>query len=234
MMSMLHVKKYNEPIWDIKEILRYIGCRESSEEIDGLITQCISELKQKLSYKVVFTTLKKKDFCKISKDCLDNTDKALPFGSRSLAKNLQSCEDIIIFAATIGIEIDRLISKYSRLSPAKALCFQAIGAERIESLCNTFNSEVRQELCARGLSAKPRFSPGYGDFPLYTQRLIFDLLDCPRKIGLSLNESLIMSPSKSVTAIIGISNETQDHFNDENHPSSCSECSSTNCNFRKE
>ncbi len=233
-MNMVQTKNYKEPSWDLKEILRYMGCKDSSEEINNMISQCISEIKEKLSYKVVFTTLKKEEIYRFSTDCIQDNNKNLPFGSESLAKNLQNCEYIILFASTIGIEADRLISKYSRLSPAKALCFQAIGAERIESLCNTFNNEIRNELCIRGLSAKPRFSPGYGDFPLSAQKIIFDLLDCSRKIGLSLNESLIMSPSKSVTAIIGISNENPKKHNTEKPLSSCYGCSKTNCNFRKE
>ena len=57
----------------------------------------------------------------------------------------------------------------------------------------------------RGLPLSARFSAGYGDVPLELQRDIFALLDCPRRIGLTLNESLLMSPSKSVTAIVGIS-----------------------------
>ena len=78
--------------------------------------------------------------------------------------------------------------------------FQAIGAERIESLCDAFCAEREAE----GLRLRPRFSPGYGDLPLELQRDLFRGLDCSRKIGLTLNESLLMSPSKSVTAIAGI------------------------------
>jgi len=54
---------------------------------------------------------------------------------------------------------------------------------------------------------KPRFSPGYGDLPLETQREIFDVLDCSRRIGLMLNDSLLMSPTKSVTAFVGVGGE---------------------------
>lgn len=54
---------------------------------------------------------------------------------------------------------------------------------------------------------KPRFSAGYGDLPLEVQKDIFRVLDCPRKIGLTLNDSLLMSPTKSVTAIVGIEDE---------------------------
>ena len=49
-----------------------------------------------------------------------------------------------------------------------------------------------------------RFSPGYGDLPLDVQRPLFAALDVPRKIGVSLTDSLLMAPSKSVSAIIGI------------------------------
>ena len=82
--------------------------------------------------------------------------------------------------------------------------FQALGAERIESLCDTFCNDMNNEL---GVRLKPRFSAGYGDLPLEVQKDIFRVLDCPRKIGLTLNDSLLMSPTKSVTAIVGIEDE---------------------------
>ena len=94
--------------------------------------------------------------------------------------------------------------KYSKISPSKALMFQALGAERIESLCDTFCNDMNNEL---GVRLKPRFSAGYGDLPLEVQKDIFRVLDCPRKIGLTLNDSLLMSPTKSVTAIVGIEDE---------------------------
>ena len=60
-------------------------------------------------------------------------------------------------------------------------------------------------MCIRdsGLAVRPRFSPGYGDLPLALQREVFAALDCPRRIGLTLSDSLLMSPTKSVTALIG-------------------------------
>ena len=83
---------------------------------------------------------------------------------------------------------------------------QAIGSERVESRCVAFEGEIKDELReARGeISFRPRFSPGYGDLSLELQRDIFRLLDCQRQIGVTLGDSLLMSPSKSVTAIIGV------------------------------
>ena len=124
--------------------------------------------------------------------------------------------------AGAGLEIDRLIRRYTSLSPAKALFFQAIGAERIESLCDAFCEELKKD----GLQLRPRFSPGYGDLPMELQKDIFRVLDCPRKIGLALNESLLMSPSKSVTAIIGIGEGTEEADN------KCSACEKSDCAYR--
>ena len=75
----------------------------------------------------------------------------------------------------------------------------------------------------------PRFSPGYGDLPLTAQREMFRMLECEKRIGVYLNESLLMSPSKSVTAIVGLGGE------DENCTrSTCRECGKADCAFRRE
>ena len=103
---------------------------------------------------------------------------------------------------------------------------QAIGAERIESLCDVFCEELSQELQEEGYLTS-RFSPGFGDLPLTIQHDVFRVLDCSRKIGLTLNESLLMSPSKSVTAFAGISRCRQSTSHD------CSLCSLKACEYRR-
>ena len=74
------------------------------------------------------------------------------------------------------------------------------GMERIEALCDAFCKDLSMEYGA----LTPRFSPGYGDLPLDIQRSVFRFLEPEIKIGLTLSESLIMCPSKSVTAFVGI------------------------------
>ena len=68
--------------------------------------------------------------------------------SQGLCRNLQGCDKVILFAATVGLAPDRLIARYGRLSPTKALCMQAIGAERIESLCDAFCDELAADYAA--------------------------------------------------------------------------------------
>ena len=198
----VNIKKYTAPAINNKEILRYAGIisKENADlsNIHNLIDECLYELKDKLSYKVCYTKLP----ITFYDDYIDLTFTKT--NSNNLKTNLANCNNIILFAATIGIELDRLINKHSIISPSKALIMQAIGVERIESLCNQFNEEIRITESNNGNQLAPRFSPGYGDLPLDLQKDIFNTLNCQKNIGLTLNQSLLMSPSKSVTAIIGI------------------------------
>ena len=197
-MNTVFVRAYRAPDFNKKEILRYAGVRGDAAELYALLQECLDEVESKLVYHICY-----REFA------VTHYDSYLDLGfikteSVGLKKNLYGCESIILFAATVGMEIDRLIARYATVSPTKSLLFQAIGAERIESLCDAFCREIAEEKAKIGFQTRPRFSAGYGDLPLETQKEIFAVLDCPRKIGLTLNQSLLMSPSKSVTAIIGV------------------------------
>ncbi len=130
----------------------------------------------------------------------------LPFEQKSekLRNNLQGCSKAVLFAATIGAGIDRLIRRYEKADPKLGLLLQGLGAERVESLCDAFDAEVKA--CAEKLGGETnwRYSPGYGDLPIEVQRVFLPLLDAERRLGITLSESCLMAPSKSVTAIIGI------------------------------
>ena len=67
-----------------------------------------------------------------------------------------------------------------------------------------FNEWVRGEEAVKGNLLSPRYSPGYGDVPLSVQKDICRELDCAKTVGITLTESLLMIPEKSVTAVIGI------------------------------
>ena len=219
MANPVYVKNYSAPDFNKREILRYAGVKENISEIDALIDECIKELDGKLTYKVCYGEYP----VKILSNDIDLTFTAVT--SKDLAKNLKDCNRIILFAATVGIGLDRLIAKYNALSPTKALIFQAIGAERIESLCDLFNSDIKKEYKA----VRPRFSAGYGDLSIEIQKDVFTALNCSKNIGVALNDSLLMSPSKSVTAIIGIANDSD--CTDKN---GCTACNKTDCEFRRE
>ena len=124
--------------------------------------------------------------------------------SEALAYNLKDCFEVVIFAATIGIYIDRQMQKESILSPARACIYQAVGATVIEAVCDDFNQFINEQESLNGNLLKPRFSPGYGDVSLSVQKDICKELSCAKYAGITLTDSLLMIPEKSVTAIIGI------------------------------
>ena len=188
---MSFVKIFTEPPFSVEEILRYAKSDIHDEKMISLVKELINEAKNVFSYKVCYSIFP----LNIKGESIDLG--AFSFESKALAKSLQNSSEIIVFAATVGVGIDRLINKYSSISPSKALIFQAIGTERIEALCDMFCNELEQP-------HTPRFSPGYGDLPLDCQKDIFALLDCQKNIGLTLNDSMLMSPMKSVTAFIGL------------------------------
>lgn len=215
---MVYVETYNPPPVCRSEILRYAGCRTEDDLPAELLTDAIKEAESVLVYKVCYLPLD-------IKIAGDNCDFGLfSAKSKALARNLEKARKAVVFAATVGVGIDRLISKYGAVSPAKAVLFQAIGAERIEALCDAFCFDTGKKT---GLYPMPRFSPGYGDFELKSQKDIFALLNCQKHIGLTLNDSLIMSPSKSVTAITGLTDKPQGK--DRNK---CRGCENKDCEYR--
>ena len=198
MMNIVCEKTYPTPLWNVKEILRYAGCKRATEDLIKLVGALINEVGDKLKYKVCYAEFP----LKITDDIIDL--EFIRFKSNDLCKTFENCKSVIVFTATVGIEIDRLIEKYGKISPSKAVILDALGAERIEALCDAFCEDMSLVVKDRNLQIKPRFSAGYGDVPLEIQKDIFRVLDCHRKIGVTLNESLLMSPSKSVTALIGL------------------------------
>ena len=201
--------EYNEPGFQMAEMLRYSGMPadkaiaiaggETVDEdllayVERVREMCRRELVFKVGYTVRELVFDEEGY------------PVLPFEQHSvnLKANLKGCSKVILFAATVGAGIDRLIRRYERTEPQTALFLQGCGAERVESLTNAFNEEVRRAAEINGFMAHPRYSPGFGDLPLTVQTGFLQLLDAGRRMGITLNESLLMSPSKSVTAIIGL------------------------------
>lgn len=167
-----------------KEVARYAGGELPRTEIDSLASPavCFAELP-------------------IIKDGENIKIGGISISSRGLIKNLSGCEKVLLFCATVGASFDREALKYSRLSPSRAVAVSAVGTERVEALCDAFLDWYKEEYSVK---FRPRFSPGYGDLPLELQREIFSLLEPEKRIGVTLNDSLLMSPTKSVTAFVGI------------------------------
>ena len=216
MLNGVFVKTYPPTPFDRAEIMRYAGCKDGFEDVAALLEDTLRECANVFSYRVCYRVFETEDFF-----------NRFQVQSKALQKNLDGCDYVVAFAATVGLEIDRFIAKYANVSMTKAWLLLAIGAERIESLCEAFCTDIKAQAKEKEYHPRPRFSAGYGDFPLETQGRFFAELDCARKIGLSLTDSFLMTPTKSVTAVVGLSKI------DKEEKAGCAVCEKTDCAMRR-
>ena len=186
---------------DHEEVFRYLGYKKNtaSEEEHAMLEENISEARQVIFPKACYGRFEIKH---LGDDYIE-----FPYGvirSKNLSFNLGGCNEIYMFAATIGARFDAAKLRVSAASITKAALYQAIGATAIEDVCNKLNKMLKDESEAAGEKVRPRYSPGFGDYVLENQKGVFKIL-CPEKnAGITLGDNLIMAPEKSVTAIIGI------------------------------
>ena len=193
----LHLEELGEIPFDEKEIMRYAMLPSFAPKPEELpLQECLKAAKGAAQCRAVW----RRYLLVRDGDTLDlgfaKTD------SRDLKKHLEGCGEILLFACTAGAETDRRIARAKLLSPARGLLMHAIGAQQVEGGCDRLCARLAQQFPDRQLT--DRFSPGYGDLTLEMQRDVMAALDCGRTVGITLTDSLLMTPSKSVTAIIGM------------------------------
>ncbi len=180
---------------EILKNLQYRGS-EIPEDIDYLISQSIMDLEKysKPKYKYIELNKDKKELEEI---LLGEDIKTL----------LNSSENIILMAVTLGREIEMLTRKYSFSDLARSVILDATASAGVESLANDINEELSK--IYKPMYLTDRFSPGYGDLPISVQKNFLNLLNAEKDLGITTTGSGIMVPRKSITAIIGIADSKQ-------------------------
>lgn len=194
--------------WLRSEVLRYAGMGKADpadinpriiEFADWAVEELNRQCRPRFTSKI------------FSVKAIPEIENGLRFGgvldvtSRSLTVNLRDCNEVVFFAATLGAEADRLISQYSRRDMSQGVLMEAAAAAVIESYCDSCQQDLEKELNREYKTLRPRFSPGYGDFDIKHQKDFVRLMDLPRTIGVTLTEGGMLSPTKSVTAVMGMS-----------------------------
>ncbi len=193
----LHLEELGEIPFDEKEILRYAMLPSFAPAPEELpLQECLKAAKGAAQCRAVWRRYP-----------LKADGKGLDLGfartdSKDLKQHLEGCGEILLFACTAGAETDRRIARAKLQSAAKGLLMHAIGAQQVEGGCDKLCRLLAEQFPDRQLT--DRYSPGYGDLLLEMQRDVMKALDCGRTVGITLSESLLMTPGKSVTAIIGM------------------------------
>lgn len=209
-----------------QEILRYLGYRgaQADETITQAVESALAELERVMTPKAVTRPVVIRQ---IGENTLDLDDIIIE--SKNLRMHLNGCTEGVLFAATLGAPVDQLIHRYNVIDVSKAVILQACAAAAIEAFCDEQQDAMEAQAKEKGLYLRPRYSPGYGDFPLTYQKEVLELLNAQRRIGLTRTESNMLVPTKSVTAIIGFTAEETNC-----HVAKCMTCQAKNCPFRKE
>lgn len=129
---------------------------------------------------------------------------SLELSSAKLWETLRGCRHAFLFCATLGTGVDALLRTCGHRSAADLVMAQAVATALIETYCDECAEKMREEPAVKGEALRMRFSPGYGDLPLVVQKPLLAALDSVRRVGITLSEALLMMPSKSVSAIIGV------------------------------
>ena len=185
-----------------KEAVRYLGFGKNTadERTLTMIRDCFAELEH---------TAGPRSICRIFEMGKTEDGKIsigkLEIESRSLSRNLQGCDRIVLFGATLGAETDRLLTRASLTDMAKAVVLQACAAAYLEEYCDECQRKIGEEMEREGRYLRPRFSPGYGDFDIRYQEPLMQMLDCAKTIGLTMTDNYMMTLTKSGTAVTGAS-----------------------------
>ncbi len=211
------------------EILMYLGHRgqEVTPEVDAQIGKCMADVEKYAVPRLVYALLPVKEGVIVG---LPAQDAAGGGGQgEDIRQILAPCREAVLLAVTLGAGMEQAILRREVTDMAEALILDACASVAAENVCDRFEEDMRAELAEEGLYLTSRFSPGYGDFPIECQRDLCRILNTSRRIGLTVTESAIMVPRKSVTAVMGIAEEQQ-----ELRKKGCEACSMfLDCSYRK-
>jgi len=189
---------------DLREPLRYLGVRgEPDPALYAQLSAAADRLTRAVTPRYVYRV-----FPLASGEggpVLEGTGLTL---AGEMARNmLADCSRAVLLGCTLGAGFETLLRAEQARGMARAVLLDACGSAWVEAGCD----EAEREISARfpGLYRTDRFSPGYGDLPLTLQEEICGLLDAPRRLGVQVTDSLLMNPTKSVTAVIGLSERPQ-------------------------
>lgn len=181
---------------NIPEVLRYLGVTNDPE---GLISQQLSGLAEKLQCRIT---------PRIRWRCFplsDDSPLQLP-SSALVRKMLADASHAAVMLVTLGAEFDIWVRREQARDMSRAVMLDALGSVYVEAACDQAEQDILTRFPGKFLT--DRFSPGYGDFPLETQQLLMKLTGAG-SIGVTLTDSLLLNPQKSVTAVVGIADTPQ-------------------------
>lgn len=184
------------------EILRYLGYQgseipiQTERLIEGGIVETLGLVRPKYTYRRYMVAEE------VGGIRVEGCGLFLPGGA--IRKHLAGCREIYLLCATVGMFVDKNIRLKMVMEPAAGVVLDSCASVAVERVADAAEKQIEEEVGAEGRHITWRFSPGYGDFPLSVQRDIVEELDTYRRLGVAVGEDMLLTPSKSVTALVGV------------------------------
>ena len=210
---------------DWGEARRYLGLHRPGGEVDGALEAALERWGAAVTAAARPRALWRRFPLALGEERVSLA--GMEIHSAHLRRHLDGCGAACLFAATLGPEVDRLTRRAALTEVSGAAICQACAASLLEAYCDECCARMAEEVREEGLSLRRRFSPGYGDFSIRFQRPLLDALEAPKRIGLAATEAMMLTPTKSVTALVGLSTTPWCP------PTGCAACGKTDCAFRK-
>lgn len=139
-----------------------------------------------------------------NEDRIDLVGTYFPIESRQVVRMLRAADRVVLFMVTIGPLLENEVKRlFDADQMAEAVILDAIGSETADAVADRFHREELRLLAQEAnMNITPRFSPGYGDWPVSVQGAFMEACG-GASIGISVNTSSLMTPRKSVSAVIG-------------------------------
>lgn len=209
-----------------KEAIRYLGYGNHAvdDQTLALVEDSFTELSEAADKRIIYRIF---DVAFGGPDCL--SIGKMKIVSKNLSRNLRGCRQAILLGATLGVGVDLLMKRYSLTDMSRAVVLQAAAAAMLEEYLNDWQKELSERYEKEGLYLRPRFSPGYGDFDIGHQEMLLRMLNADKSIGLTMTDGCMLTPVKSVTAVMGISDRK------ERCPvRGCEACRKKDCIYRRD
>ena len=156
----------------------------------------------------------------ISVEDLMNVDNELTGKSEDLIFYLEGCTEAVVFATTLGVNVDAYSKKLQSRDMSLAVIYDSLASALLEFYTDEYENGL-------SLGAHTfRFAPGYGDIPIELNYIIIDALSISKKIGIYKSSNNMMLPQKSMITFCGLGKEVAP---------TCAHCIRlNNCSLRKE
>ena len=186
---------------DKNEALRWLGVKgEPDEKLAAVMDECEKKLLEVINGRFVYRVF---DIAENDTDKVKLDGCSLTLTGKDVCEHLKGCEKVVLMCATVGAEADRLVRYEQTADMASAVVMDAMAGCAVEQVCDIAEKNIAETMPDMFMTW--RFSPGYGDLPIEIQSKLLAVLNAGRTAGVYTNENSILTPKKSVTAIIGLS-----------------------------